>query len=111
MLHLLRDHRLLNQDPTGINIDQRARRFMVKVISNIPVIPPSLIVTGVDMPVERHYIGAGGFGRVFRGELRGAPIVLKVLYKTGNNIVSHSTGRCYKAIVDIYANRPSVVKH
>ncbi|KAF8324806.1 kinase-like domain-containing protein [Amanita rubescens] len=80
MLHLLRDHRLLNQDPTGVNIDQRARRFMIKVISKIPVIPQSLIVTGVDIPVKRDYIGMGRFGYVFRGKLQGAVVVLKVLH-------------------------------
>ena len=100
MLHLLRDHRLPSQDPT-VNIDQRARRFMTNVISKIPVIPPSLIVTGVRMPVRRNYIGSGGFGSVFRGKLQGASVALKVLYKSDNDVVSCSTasrsyiqGRC-----------------
>jgi len=97
MLHLLRNHHLLNQDPTGVNIDQRARRFMMKVISKIPVVPPSLIVTGV--LVKREVIGGGGYGLVFMGKLKGAAVALKVLYKTVDNVVSLTSGRCYKAVV------------
>lgn len=90
MLLLLREHHLVNQDPT-VNIDQRARRFMTKVISKIPVIPPSLIMTGVRTQVNCKYIISGGFGRVFRGELtpEGAgAVALKVSYKSDNDIVS-----------------------
>jgi hypothetical protein len=85
MVHLLCNHRLLNQDPTGVNINQRAREFMIKVISKtLPIIPPSLIVTGVNMPVQRDYIGNG----IFRGELQGGAVALKELYKSDNDIVS-----------------------
>ncbi|KAF8325734.1 kinase-like domain-containing protein [Amanita rubescens] len=84
MLHLLRDHRLPHQDPTVI-IDQRARRFMMKVISKVPVMPPSLIVTGVRIPANRSYLH-GGFGSVFKGEFQGSTVALRVLHKTGNNI-------------------------
>lgn len=65
---------------------------MLKIISRMPVIPRSLIVTGVSMPTERDYIGGGGFGRVFRGELQGTAVALKVLYKPNNNVVSPSCG-------------------
>ena len=99
MLYLLRDHRLLNQDPTGVNINQRARRFMIKVISKIPVIPPSLIVTGVRMSVKHDYIGGGALGMVFRGELQGAAVALKVLHKSHDDVVSRFTGHCCKAVV------------
>ncbi|KAF8338652.1 kinase-like domain-containing protein [Amanita rubescens] len=75
MLYLLRDHRLLNQDRT-VNIDQRARRFMIKVISKMPVIPPSLIVTGVRMPFKRNFFAIGALARVFKGELRGSTVGL-----------------------------------
>ncbi len=60
---------------------------MLKIISNISIIPPSLIVTGVTMPGGRDYIGSGGFGRVFKGELRGAVVALKVLYRSENQVV------------------------
>jgi len=44
------------------------------------------------MPTERDYIGGGGFGRVFKGELQGRAVALKVLYKPNNNVVSRSRG-------------------
>ena len=77
----------------------RARRLMVKIITKTPVIPTSLIVTGVTMPAKRDYIGSGGFGRVYKGELGGTTVALKVLYKANNTVVSPSC-RCYDFIVD-----------
>ena len=88
MLRLLRDGLPPNMD----GIKWRARRLMFKIISRIPVIPPSLIVTGVSMPERRDSIGSGGFGRVFKAELQGAVVALKLLHKTDNNVVSPS---CY----------------
>ena len=90
MLHLLHDHRLLNQDPTGVNIDQRARRFMIKVISKTPVIPPSLIVTGVGVPLKRDYIAYGAFASVFKGEWRESSVALTVLHKPDTEVLSTS---------------------
>lgn len=98
LLHLLRDHFLSNSDPT-IDINGRARRLMFKLNSKIPVIPPSLIVKGVNMPAERNYIGSGGFGRVFEGKLREEVVALKVLYKSDNDVVSHLC-RSDKDVVD-----------
>jgi hypothetical protein len=42
------------------------------------------------MPAGRDYIGSGGFGRVFKGELRGAVVALKVLYRSENQVVRPS---------------------
>ena len=86
MLHLLCERRLSN--PTSaMNINLRARRLMLKVTTRTPAIPRSLIVTEVSIKSEHSLIGSGGFGRVFKGELGGAPVALKALYKTHNNIV------------------------
>jgi hypothetical protein len=74
---------------------------MFKLNSKMPVIPPSLIVTGVSIPAELDYIGSGGFGRVFTGKLRGAAVALKVLYKSDNVVVGCSRRRCYESILDL----------
>jgi hypothetical protein len=66
---------------------RRGRRFMLKVIKTTPVLPESLNVTGITIPAQ-HYIGRGGFGQVFKGELRRDIVALKLLYKTDNNFVS-----------------------
>ena len=63
---------------------------MLKVITKTPVLPESLIVTGIRIPAQHDYIGRGGFGHVFKGELRGDIVALKVLYKADNNVVSYS---------------------
>ena len=73
----------------AMNIKQRARRFMMKVVTKTPVMPESLFVTGVRIPAQHDYIGHGGFGHVFKGELRGDTVALKVLYKADNNAVSY----------------------
>ena len=73
---------------------------MMKVITKTPVIPTSLIVTGITMPAERDYIGGGGYGHVYKGELGGTTVALKVLYKANNSVVGPS-GRLYYVIVDL----------
>ncbi|KAF8330113.1 kinase-like domain-containing protein [Amanita rubescens] len=61
---------------------RRARRLMLKMVTKTPVTPSSLFVKGIDAKVDYDYIGRGGFGFVFKGELRGAAVALKQLYKT-----------------------------
>ena len=61
---------------------------MLKVIKKMPVLPESLNVTEIRIPAQHDYIGHGGFGHVFKGELRGDIVALKLLYKADNNIVS-----------------------
>ncbi|KAF8333298.1 WD40-repeat-containing domain protein [Amanita rubescens] len=85
MLHLLRNRWLSSPNAT-MDINQRARRLMFKIISKMPIIPSSLFVTGVSMPVNREYIGGGGFGQILKGELSGKAVALKLLYKTDNGV-------------------------
>lgn len=88
ILDMLLNRRISSWDSTtAADITRRAQRFMLKIISKIPIVPPSLIVTGVSIPVDRNYIGGGGFGRVFRGERGGEVVALKVLYKSENQVV------------------------
>jgi hypothetical protein len=88
MLRLLHERRLSNPAAPAMDINLRARQLMLKVATRTPAIPWSLMVTGVIIQSDHSLIGSGGFGNVFRGELRGAPVALKVLYKTHNNMVS-----------------------
>ncbi len=70
--------------------NRRARRLLLKVASTMPVIPRSLFIKGVTMKVGPDYISRGGFGLVVKGELGGALVALKFLYKNvrHNSIVS-----------------------
>jgi hypothetical protein len=88
MLHLLRNRGLSSPDAT-MDINQRARRLMFKIISKMPIMPSSLFVTGVSIPANREYIGGGGFGQILKGELKGDAVALKVLYKADNDVVRY----------------------
>ena len=99
MLCLVCNGHLSNSNATLSDANWRARLLMIKVITKAPVIPTSLIVTGVSRPAEHDYIGGGGFGRVYKGDLGRTTVALKVLYKANNNIVSPSC-LCYDFIVD-----------
>ena len=85
ILDMLLNHRISGS--AIVDITRRARRFMLKVISKIPIVPPSLIVTGVSIPIDHDYIGCGGFGRVFKGKRHGQVVALKVLFKSDNQVV------------------------
>ena len=91
MLHLLHE-RCLSSPDAIIDLNRRARRLMIKIISKMPVMPSFLFVTGVSMPANREYIGGGGFGHILKGELGGEAVALKVLYKTDNDVVCCSFG-------------------
>lgn len=99
ILCLVCNGHLFNPNAILSDANWRARRLMIKVIAKTPVIPTSLIVVGVSMPAERDYIGGGGFGHVYKGELGGTAVALKVLYKANNSVVSHSCP-CYEITVD-----------
>ena len=68
--------------------NRRARRLMLKMITKTPVPPSSLFVKGIDAKVDYDCIGRGGFGFVFKGEIGGAAVALKLLYKTRHHDAS-----------------------
>lgn len=64
---------------------RRGRRLMSEIIAKTCVTPESLFVTGLRAKSDdRDFIGGGGFGQVFKGELRGKLVALKVLHKRSN---------------------------
>ena len=86
MLYLLcRGHLSCSEVPDA---NRRARRLMLKMIKKTPVMPSSLFVEGINAQVDYDCIGRGGFGFVFKGELKGAAVALKLLYKTRHNDAS-----------------------
>jgi len=88
MLHLLsRDFLSCSEVPDA---NRRARRLMLKMIKKMPVAPSSLFVEGVNAKVDYDYIGSGGFGCVFKAEIEGNPVALKLLYKSHHNDASRS---------------------
>ena len=88
MLHLLCcDHLSCPEVPDA---NRRARRLMLKMITKMPVIPSSLFVKGINAKVNYDFIGRGGFGFVFKGELEGTPVALKLIYKTRHDDVSRT---------------------
>ena len=44
---------------------------------------------GLKMPGDCDLIGSGMSGLIFKSEHEGRAVALKVLYKTGNNVVRH----------------------
>lgn len=88
MLHLLcRDCLSCSEVPDA---NRRARRLMLKMIKMVPVMPSSLFVEGVNANVHCYPIGSGGFGLVFKAELEGNPVALKLLHKPHHNDASRS---------------------
>ena len=83
MLYLLCHGHLSN----SLHANSRTRRLMLNIITKTPVIPRSLLVTGVGAITDRDLIGVGRFGLVFKAELQGKLFVLKVLHRTYKNTV------------------------
>jgi hypothetical protein len=77
MLFLLRNDDWSNSyGPLDDN--RRARQFMLNIIAKTSVMPRSLFLMEVRVEIDRDYI-SGHFGLVFKGELRGRAVALKVL--------------------------------
>ena len=89
MLHLLCCGHLSCLEVPDAN--RRARRLMLKIITKMPgpVTPSTLFVKGINAKVDYNYVSQGGFGFVFKGELKGASVALKSLYKVRHNNASH----------------------
>jgi hypothetical protein len=88
MLYLLcRGHLACSEVPDA---NHRARRLMLKMITKMPVTPSSFFLKGINTKLDSDYIGRGGFGFVFKGELKGTAVALKLLYKTRHNDASRS---------------------
>ena len=73
-----------------LHANSRARRLMLNIIAKTPVIPRSLLVTGVGAITDQDLIDVGRFGLVFKAELRGKSVALKVLHRAYNKTVSCS---------------------
>jgi hypothetical protein len=86
VLHLLCCGQLSCSEVPDAN--RRARRLMLKLITKMPVMPSSLFVKGLNAKVNYDFIGRGGFGFVFKGELEGTPVALKLIYKTRHDDAS-----------------------
>ena len=100
ILFVLRNRYFSNPDPNA-DTNRRARRLMSKIVSKSPVIPRSLIITDLTMPSDHGFIGGGGSGLVFKGELEGKAVALKVLHKTRNNVVCHPPTNALKSLLSI----------
>ena len=86
MLYLLCHGDLSN----SLHVNNRARRLVLNIIIKTPVIPRSLLVMGVRAITDRDLIDVGRFGLVFKGELHGKLVALKVLHRAYNSTVSCS---------------------
>ena len=64
---------------------------MLNIIAKTPVMPRSLLVTGVGAITNRDIINFGRFGLVFKAELQGKLVALKVLHRAYNTTVSCSS--------------------
>ena len=83
---------------------------MLKMIIKTPVTPSSLFVKGISAKVDYDYVGRGGFGFVFKGDLGGAAVALKLLYKTRHNDANRFAYLKSIPIADCCFDRISVEK-
>ena len=112
ILHLLCDPSppFINmEEETVPDIKQQARQFMLKIINETPVIPGSLIVTGIR---DRHWQaiswGHRSYHCTLKGELQGNVIALKA--SSGVSTVSCSSQSM--SLLDLRgSNRHFVEKH
>ena len=61
------------------DVNRKARRLMLRLMSKIDTMPRSLFITDVEK--DSSAIAMGGFGNVFEGKHNGQLVALKILYK------------------------------
>ncbi|KIL63435.1 hypothetical protein M378DRAFT_164503 [Amanita muscaria Koide BX008] len=77
------DHRPLLFNEQVLDAPRRVRRLMFKLATKIPVLPPSLRMSRIN--INRTYAGWGGYADVFMGEYLGATVALKLLRTAKHN--------------------------
>jgi hypothetical protein len=87
MLYLLCHGHLSN----SLHANNRARRLMLNIIAKTPVMPRSLLVMGVWPLMEQNLVHVGRFGLIFKTNLRGKLVAVKVLHRAYNNTASCSS--------------------
>lgn len=88
MLYMIRNHS--SPDPEeSLKTKRRARKLMSEIVKKVPVIPNSLVLAGITLPVQRTTAGS-----VVKAGLHGSPVTVKVLSRTRDNDIV----RCFRSI-------------
>ena len=104
---LLENDYLSSLNTAVLDLRNKARRLMFKIVSEKSAMPRSLVISGVK--VGSNHSG-GGFADVMKGELQGRPVALKLLRKVRHNVsLLISKTRCRLRIFTEYLSRSTCV--